>query len=56
VAVEKIAGNMYYVEPDVAYVVLCNSSVTGGSIIAIVPFFILRAFLRVSQEPANIST
>jgi hypothetical protein len=36
VAVEKIAGNMYYVE-DVAYIVSCSSSVTCGSIIAIVP-------------------
>jgi hypothetical protein len=38
VAVEKIADNMYSVEPDGTYVVSCSSSVTCGSIVAIAPF------------------
>jgi hypothetical protein len=39
VAVEKIAENLYSVEPDGTYVVSCSSNVTGGSIIAIAPLF-----------------
>jgi hypothetical protein len=46
VAVEKIADDMYSVEPDGTHVVSCSSSVTGGSIIAIAPLLSFRQSSR----------